>query len=127
VYGSIYDLPGEAIGPVDIATFCSILLHLRDPFLALHKVLPLTRETLIVSDRPPRRKVRSPKPCMQFLPDFRKCAPQDGWWRIPPELVAEFAGVFGFEDVRITYHKQPYLGKKTRMYTLVARRTRPAR
>ncbi len=126
VYGSVYDLPGE-IGPVDISTCCSILLHLRDPFLALQRVLPMTQETLIVCDRPPRKKIRSSKPYMQFLPDFRKCEPKEGWWRIPPETVAEFAGVFGFEDVKITYHKQPCRDKKTRLYTLVAHRTRPAR
>ncbi len=34
VYGAVYDIP-EAIGPVDVAIYGSILLHLRDPFLAL--------------------------------------------------------------------------------------------
>jgi len=126
VYGSVYDLP-PAIGPVDISTCCSILLHLRDPFLALQRVLPLTRETLIVCDRPPRRRIWSSKPYLLFLPNYRTCEPKEGWWRIPAETVAEFAGVFGFEDVKITYHKQPYRDRKTRLYTLVARRTRPAR
>lgn len=49
VYGNIYDLPAE-IGPVDVATFGSILLHLRDPFLALANAARLTRETIIVTD-----------------------------------------------------------------------------
>jgi hypothetical protein len=49
VYGSVYDVP-EAIGPVDIATFGSILLHLRDPFHALYNALRLTRETAIVTE-----------------------------------------------------------------------------
>src|SRR5262249_35068814 len=34
VYGSVYDIP-RAIGPVDIAVYGSVLLHVRDPFLAL--------------------------------------------------------------------------------------------
>lgn len=49
VYGSVYSVPDQ-IGPVDICTFGSVLLHLRDPFLALQKALRLTRETAIVTD-----------------------------------------------------------------------------
>jgi len=52
VYGNIYDVPAE-IGPVDIATFGSILLHLRDPFQALHSALRLTREMVIVTELHP--------------------------------------------------------------------------
>jgi hypothetical protein len=48
VYGSIYDLPAE-IGLVDIATFGCILLHLRDPFLALANALRFTRETVVIT------------------------------------------------------------------------------
>jgi hypothetical protein len=49
VYGSIYDLPA-GIGPVEVATFGSILLHLRDPFLALANAARFARETMIVTD-----------------------------------------------------------------------------
>jgi hypothetical protein len=49
VYGTVYDVPAT-IGPVDVCTFGSILLHLRDPFLALANGLRLTRETVIVTD-----------------------------------------------------------------------------
>jgi len=49
VYGDVYSVPVE-IGTVDITTFGSILLHLRDPFLALQRALRLTRETAIVTD-----------------------------------------------------------------------------
>jgi 2-polyprenyl-3-methyl-5-hydroxy-6-metoxy-1,4-benzoquinol methylase len=50
VYGDVYSIP-EGIGQVDISTSCSILLHVRDPFLALQKTLALTRETVIVTER----------------------------------------------------------------------------
>ncbi len=49
VYGSVYAVPGE-IGPVDISVFGSILLHLRDPFLALQNALRLTREKVIIAE-----------------------------------------------------------------------------
>lgn len=59
VYGDIYAVPKE-IGPVDIATFGAILLHLRDPFQALFNVLQLTRETVIVTDLHPEQPTGSP-------------------------------------------------------------------
>ena len=69
VYGNIYDVP-EAIGAVDIATFGSILLHLRDPFQALYSALRLTRETVIVTDvHPDQRPISSDSPSrpLKFL------------------------------------------------------------
>jgi SAM-dependent methyltransferase len=48
VYGDIYKVP-ESIGPVDIATFGCILLHLRDPFQALASASKLVKETIIVT------------------------------------------------------------------------------
>ncbi|MGH9122965.1 MAG: class I SAM-dependent methyltransferase, partial [Acidimicrobiales bacterium] len=41
VYGPVYEMPSD-IGPVDVAVFGAILLHLRDPFLALQRALELT-------------------------------------------------------------------------------------
>jgi SAM-dependent methyltransferase len=46
---SVYDLPAE-IGLVDVCTFGCVLLHLRDPFLALANALRLTRETVIITE-----------------------------------------------------------------------------
>jgi len=58
VYGNIYDVP-TAIGPVDVATFGAILLHLRDPFHALYNALRLTRETAIVTEVHPEQPAGS--------------------------------------------------------------------
>lgn len=49
VYGDIYDVP-DTIGPVDIATFGCLLLHLRDPFRALASAARLVRETIVVTE-----------------------------------------------------------------------------
>jgi hypothetical protein len=57
IYGNIYDIPQE-IGPVDISTFGSILLHLRDPFQALYSASRLTREAVIVTDVHPDQSPR---------------------------------------------------------------------
>lgn len=49
VYGSVYDVPAE-IGEVDIATFGCVLLHLRDPFLALTSAARLVREKIVITE-----------------------------------------------------------------------------
>src|SRR5207245_5263747 len=49
VHGRIYEVPA-AIGPVDVAFFGSILLHLRDPLLALANGARFARETVVVTD-----------------------------------------------------------------------------
>jgi Methyltransferase domain len=121
VYGSVYDIPLE-IGPVDIAIFGSILLHVRDPFQALYRTSLLTREQIIVTElKPPRRW----QTAMYFQPDAKKMLPKETWWWLPPKLIVAFLGVLGFEETTVTYHKQMRLLRKTNMYTVVGRRTTP--
>ena len=50
IYRSAYEIPRE-IGPLDYVVFGSILLHLRDPFFALHNGVRLAKEKVIVTDR----------------------------------------------------------------------------
>ena len=129
VYGTVYAIP-EKIGLVDISTFGSVLLHVRDPFLALQNALRLTRETVIVTDVLPRRRLplsllgKFTGPCMRFLPNFHKVAPKEAWWHLSPEIIVKFIGVLGFEEVDVSYHIQRYQGKSNKLYTIVGRRTR---
>lgn len=151
VYGTVYDIPA-AIGPVDIATFGSVLLHLRDPYLALVNALRLTRETVVITDlmppsqvvdapclgpglrnrlvrgfagllRVPVRTVLAPPAAMSFEPDYRTGEPAHTWWRLTPQLVIRFIGSLGFEETRVTYHEQLFLGKRLPLFTVVGRRT----
>ncbi|HUK43652.1 MAG TPA: methyltransferase domain-containing protein, partial [Gaiellaceae bacterium] len=153
VYGRVYDIPDQ-IGTVDVATFGSLLLHVRDPFLALQSALRLTRETVIVTDLHPdqaaddapstkgrlRRRLRAftayrsrPAPVMRFVPDFRTAQParSSTWWALYPELVVEMLGVLGFERTEVSFHSQKLLvepgrseWKSMRLFTVVGRRTR---
>jgi hypothetical protein len=129
VYGTVYAIP-EKIGLVDISTFGSVLLHVRDPFLALQNALRLTRETVIVTDVLPRRYLprrllgKFTGPCMRFLPDFNKIAPKEAWWHLSPEIIVNFIGVLGFEAAEVTYHIQKYHGTSSKLYTVVGHRTR---
>lgn len=117
VYGDVYSVP-PAIGEVDISTFCSILLHVRDPFMALASGLKLTRETVIITEPAGKLPLPSfiralPKPfrsrsVMTFLPDWRRQEPKETWWRLSPRVVRQFIGALGFEKTTVTYHFQKY-------------------
>ncbi|MBV9149565.1 MAG: hypothetical protein JO024_06855, partial [Candidatus Eremiobacteraeota bacterium] len=85
VYGTTYDIP-EAIGPVDISTFCAVLLHLRDPFLALYNGARLTRETILVTEPVPPHADTDSR-FMEFIPQTEL---HDSWWFLTPTVVKSF-------------------------------------
>lgn len=142
VYGSVYNIP-KTIGPVQISTFGCILLHLRDPFLALQKASALTTETMIITDLVPvtikdqicsRLPVmgklwnvwkifnKYSKPHLIFLPDADKGEPLETWWWLPPDLVCQYLKILGFPKIRISYHKQKFGNSTPRLYTIVGSR-----
>ena len=129
-YGTVYAID-PALGPVDISVFGSILLHLRDPFLALQNAAQITRDTVIVADILPgahplsRLLAAAMGRTMQFKPRFARNGPWETWWNLPPKLVVEFLGVLGFERAVVSYHTQLLTGRKMPMYTVVATRTKP--
>ena len=129
-YGTVYAID-EAVGPVDVCVFGSILLHLRDPFLALHNALRLTTQTVVVADILPgahplsRWTSRLLGRAQQFKPRYARGGPWETWWNLPPQLIVEFLGVLGFEQTRVTYHTQLLKGRPMPMYTVVGTRTRP--
>lgn len=131
-YGSIYDLP-SSLGMFDVVTLGSILLHLRDPFLAMQRAASLSRETLVVTDLLVVKHQAIPAllgqgRVVRFQPDGRLCRPYETWWSISPDYVAEVATILGFNDIRLSLHRQKFIpGRKhldTRcnLYTIVARR-----
>lgn len=141
VYGDVYSIPSD-IGPVDVCTASSILLHLRDPFLALQKALTLTRETVIVTEGAEVLNIPNPvrglkqllpnklaAPPMHFMPNWQAQEPKETWWRLTPELIQRFIGILGFEKSKVTYHYQTYrrgtLNIPLRQFTVVGHRTRP--
>ena len=134
VYGNVYAIP-EEIGPVDATIFGAILLHLRDPFLALQNGLRLTKETVIISE-PVWNWVNFLRyllpagrfgDLMLFVPDAELCEPSTTWWHIAPSAIRRFIAVLGFENSRVTYHFQQHeeTSKRVPFYTIVGRRTVP--
>jgi SAM-dependent methyltransferase len=127
VYGTVYDIPA-AIGDVDLCTFGAVLLHVRDPLLALQSAVKLNPTTIIVTElarrrrfgllgeRPSRR--RSPL----FIPDGVKRAPVETWWSFTPESVSNLLSIIGYATRKIVRHTQRYKGSLTPMFTVVASR-----
>jgi len=138
VYGTVYQIPPE-IGLVDVTIINSVLLHVRDPFLAMQQAASLTKETMIVTDaygwgnptgwkRWLIDKLQGYKSTMRFLPDYRNNSPTETWWYLTPEVIQECLGVLGFEQSVVTNHEHLYTNKGTQqtkvpMFTIVATRT----
>ena len=122
VYGSVYAIP-DTIGSVDISVYGSILLHLRDPFLALQNGLRLTEDIVIIAENLREQSMDLKGPYLGLLPNSKSFYHKDTWWDIRPEWVVQAIGVLGFEDVEINYHSQKYNGNDESLYTVVGRRT----
>jgi Methyltransferase domain len=127
VYGTVYEIP-RSIGRVDVCTFGSILMHVRDPFLALQRASALQPRTMIVTEpawrRSPRALIegRARRRSPLFLPNAQTGEPRDAWWYFTPEAVANMLGILGYSAHRVVRHTQLYREKRTPMFTVVAHR-----
>ncbi len=127
VYGSIYDLPAD-IGRYDVSVFGSILLHLRDPFQALHEAAKRTDEAIIVVE--PLRHDPSQVDQPVLVWNITRGASPNGWWGLSPGVIVDMLKVLGFPNATVTYHRQPYRPENNPVegatslvnYTVVARR-----
>jgi hypothetical protein len=134
VYGSVYEIP-DGIGDVDVCTFGSILLHLRDPFLALQRVSSHAREAVIVTEvasglglRALAYKILTMTEALtgvrmiRFLPNAKKLSPLDSWWVLTPRLIAEFLKILGFPHTTVSFHRQPFQNREIQLFTVVGRK-----
>ncbi len=130
-YGDIYNIPTD-IGPVDISTLCSVLLHVRDPFMAIQNACRLTKETVIISEcfSGSRRDIwqrylGKSIPVMFFQPKADDVKTHRTWWHLTPALITRFIGVLGFGNADVSYSSQMIYGKKVPTFTVVGHRTKP--
>jgi tRNA (mo5U34)-methyltransferase len=95
---SVYDATPEALGGQFDLVFCgSVLIHLRDPMLALERMAGLCRGRLILTEEYSRR--------LELLPflaaaEFRGETPWSTWWRPSSRTWLAMVRTAGFEDVR---------------------------
>ena len=126
IYAPIYDLPSD-LGRFDVSIFGSILLHLRDPYMALQQAAAVTDEAIVVVEPlivPPEDIDRS---VLTFNPT--RGANPNGWWLLSPGVIKDMLNVLGFPDATVSYHRQRYLPEhhpeledEVALYTVVARR-----
>jgi len=127
VYGTVYAIP-PSIGPIDLCTFGAILLHLRDPFLALQNAAALHPATIVVTELAQRRSPlsllvgRARRRSPLFLPNAAKGEPRDAWWSFTPESMSNMLAILGYRTERVVRHAQLYANRRTPMFTVVARR-----
>ncbi len=121
VHGSVYKIPKQ-IELVDVSICSSVLLHLRDPFLALQNILTLTKETVIITDLYPRRWLNH---ILGFLNAAQFLPAKETWWFLPSKTVSQMIEVLGFKKNKIAYHAhKSQENKKMLFYTLVGNRER---
>jgi hypothetical protein len=130
VYGNIYDLPGD-MGTFDVATYGSILLHLRSPISALEQGARRTTDKIIVTDTWPEGDDTLMDNVMRPFPNG-----EDGrwllWWLISAGAVVEMMKILGFDKTTVTRHTQLHQHGhvseaefvKQPMYTVVGERTK---
>jgi hypothetical protein len=138
-HGTLYDIPNE-IGKVDVVTLCSVLLHLRDPILALQRAASFAKETVIITEQMPNifrfmkllpvwvsyRLNKVIGPYAQFIPTPETKSLHGGlsWWHLTPDILKTVLQILGFQTFQLTTSKHLYSEKNRRigLYTLVAKR-----
>jgi 2-polyprenyl-3-methyl-5-hydroxy-6-metoxy-1,4-benzoquinol methylase len=127
IYGSVYEL-SPRIGRFDVVTMGSILLHLRDPFLAIQKAASLSTDTLIITDVLQLTEDQAAATVFgqgrvgRFRPDAATCWPYETWWELSPHFVAQAVQILGFTDVQSSVHRHRFINLDMELYTIVARR-----
>lgn len=94
---SVYEATPERLGGRFDLVFCgSVLIHLRDPMLALERMAGLCDGELVLADEYSRR--------LAWLPfggaEFRGETPWSTWWRPAPRTWLAMVRCAGFEEVR---------------------------
>ncbi len=131
VYGNIYEMPGD-LGVFDAAIFGSILLHLRDPFMALEEATRRTTRSVVVTEPYYEELDGEGANVMRFAPESGNRGISTLWWNLTPGAVANMLDRLGFDVAETTHYTvKHHLGHHLdqepvdlRMFTVVG--TRPS-
>lgn len=97
VTSTVYEATPEKLGGSFDLVFCgSVLIHVRDPMLALERFANLCRGDLILADERSRRLAMLPFGAAEF----RGETPWMTWWRPTAKTWLAMVRCAGFEDVR---------------------------
>jgi tRNA (mo5U34)-methyltransferase len=94
---NVYDLSPERQGTFDLVLISDLLLHLRNPQLALERAFSVCRGTLVVADVYHPLLERYGDVC---LTEFCADIPSDTWWRPNTNTLKAMMRRAGFEEPR---------------------------
>ena len=60
---------------------------------------------------------------MLLVPNRNRMHRRGTFWLLSPELIVNILGILGFEDSKVSFHKQKARGQELDMFTVVANRT----
>lgn len=124
-HGSIYGVPAE-LGVFDAVVLCSVLMHVRDPILAVQRLAARCDE-IVITERMPAELRDSSGPVAMFMPDpsRRKWFGGWTWWLTRPEVYVNVLKLLGFGESRIETSEHYYkrVDRTFELYHVVARRT----
>jgi hypothetical protein len=127
-YGNIYALPGD-LGTFDTALFGAILLHLRDPFLALQQAAARTTRRIVVTDVLQDPTLDPEQNVSRF--GSAGLSNLSIWWTLTPEGVRHMLRFLGFDCQTTTFsthrhhvaHDMNQPPIEMNMFTVVAERS----
>lgn len=96
--GSVYRLDA-AWGAFDLVHLGNVLVHLRDPALALQRILPLVRGRLMVSEAvdPDLEAAEGMGPLLRYMGAEQDC----NWWRFNSAALTKMARDAGFATAEV--------------------------
>jgi tRNA (mo5U34)-methyltransferase len=98
VASTVYEATPERLGGTFDLVFCgSLLMHLRDPVLALERLAALCRGRLVLAEEYSRRLDWIPK---LKVAEFRGESPWMTWWIPTTRTWLSMVRCAGFEEVR---------------------------
>ena len=139
IISHINNLPNE-VEVHDIGIIFSVLVHIRDPFLALQRMASHIKEKIVITELGgySRRKTlinfipnlfkkifsKQNSSDIKFLPRYGQIGSK--WWKFSPEAIIEMVNILGFGKTTVNYHYNlHHSGSKVFYFTVVCERTVP--
>jgi hypothetical protein len=122
----------------EVSLLGAILIHVRDPLLALEKVSKVTEKTLVITEFYPKPTLKmkilfklgySFDQLIKYAPDTPVFTPHPdkpkenfSWWSLPPKFLISYLKILGFNQFTTKASTHLYMDKPIHMYTLIANR-----
>jgi tRNA (mo5U34)-methyltransferase len=96
------DINKTSVGPFDVALFCGVFYHLRDPLVQLERVADVCTKTIVVETHLDALEIE--RPAMIFYPDAELANDPTNWWGPNRACITAMLKDVGFAVVEYTEH-----------------------